>query len=243
MTRAAIQAVACKLPSSLVGCGRLIFVSAVSAVLLVIVGCGGWVYPEAQDPAAVRAHRKAAMRPQPPPRGDDVGDESPQTMNQPMTPAARLLAHDVRIRLDTRTLGYPGAPGFDVIEIYIAALDVEEYAAALEMYSVPGAAAALFQPDTGENRERFHRQAMGSAETLHFQPNGASALTIGRTSGFWSSAAEKNAVGLFLAASLPDGGIPVRLLSLEKGSWPGRRVDLSLASTGWTLLSTPKRTR
>lgn len=219
----------------------LFFVPLLGAAVTVVAGCG-WVYPQAQDPAAVREY-EAAARSRSPLRAEDTGDESPSARNQPMTPAARLLAHEIRIRLDTRTLKYPGSPQFEMIEVYVAALDAEEYAAAREMYSAPEAAAALFRPDTNENRERFHRQAMGSAETLHFQPDGAAALTIGRTSRFWTEAANRNAVGLFLAASLPGGGFPVRLLSLDRGAWPGRRVDLSLANTGWNVLSAPGRGR
>lgn len=208
-----------------------------------LAGCGGWVVPEPRDPAGARAVREARLRPEPPPRGEDAGDESPFARSQPMSPAARLMAHDIRVRLDARTLGYPGAPGFDLIEVYVAALDAEEYAAAREMYASPEAAAALFQPDTGGNAERFHRQASGSAETLHFQPNGPASLSIGRSSRFWAAAAEKNTVGLLLAANVPGGGAPVRLLSLERGAWPGRRVDLSLTGTGWVLLSSQRRAR
>ncbi len=238
MIRAAIRAAGCRLHSRSSGC------AAALAAFLTLAGCGGgWVIPEPRDPAAVRERRAAALRPEAPPRGEDMGDASPFARSLPLSPVARLLAHDIRVRLDARTLGYSGSPGFEGIEVYVAALDEAEYAAALEMYAAPEAAAALFQPDTGGNRERFHRQAAGSAETLHFQPNGPPVAQIGRGSRFWSAAAEKNAVGLLLAANLPGGGVPVRLLSLEKGAWPGRRVDLSLSGTGWTVLSSQRRSR
>ncbi len=247
MTRAVIRVVVCKLrfKGAITCLSCLLRIAMMGVVALAAVaGCGGgWVIPEPQDPAIVRERRTAARQPLPPPEGDDIGTISPFAQSQSLSPVARLLAHDVRVRLDARTLGYPGSPGFDLIEVYIAALDADEYAAAREQYASPEAAAALFQPDTGANRDRFHRQAMGSAETLHFQPNSSSSLQIGRTSRFWSAAAEKNAVGLLLVANLPDGGNPIRLLSLERGAWPGRRVDLSLANTGWIILSSPRRTR
>lgn len=221
----------------------MLLLCAVCPVLVAVTGCGGWVIPEPDDPASAREARAARRRPAAPPQGADVGDGSPFARGQTMSPSARLLAHDVRIRLDARTLGYPGAPGFDVIEVYVAALDADEYASAREMYASPEAAAALFLPDTDGNRERFHRQAAGSAETLHFQPGGATVLGVGRASRFWAAAAEKNAAGLLLAANFPGGGTAVRMISLDRGAWPGRRVDLSLTGTGWVLLSSQRRAR
>lgn len=217
-----------------------LFFIPVTLVCLCLAGCG-WVYPETADPKAVREYEEEAMRPVSPPEADAIGDRHPGARSQPLSPAAKQLAHEVRIRLENRSLGFPGSPGFDVVEVYIAALDVEEYTAAKERYAVPEQAAAMFMPDTDENRDRYFRQAMGSSVTLRFQPTGPSSQTLSRKDPFWIVAADRHAAGLLFVARLPGGQTVTRMLSLEKGAWPGRSIDLLLAANGWTVLSAQRR--
>lgn len=210
------------------------------ALLPALAGCG-WVYPETADPDVVLAYEAEAMQPPRSPMADAVGDRHPGARPQPLSPAARLLAHELQLRLENRTLGFPGGPGFDMVEVFVAALDVEEYVAAKERFAMPEQAAALFMPDTDENRERYYRESLGSAVTLRFHPGGPSTQILGRNDPFWIIAADRNAVGLLLIACLPGGRTATRMLSLEKGAWPGRHIDLLLTAGGWSVLSAQRR--
>lgn len=217
-----------------------LFIVSVTAACAGLAGCG-WVYPDTADPKAVRELEEEALRPERPPGTEAVGDRHPGSRAQPLSPAAKQLAHEVRIRLESRSMGFPGSPGFDVVEVYIAALDLDEYLAAKERYAAPEQAAALFMPDTDENADRYFRQGMGSALTLRFQPTGPSSKVLSRKDPFWIVAADRQAEGLLLVASLPGGRTVTRMLSLEKGAWPGRGIDLLLTANGWNVLSAQRR--
>lgn len=215
-------------------------IAAVLCMACMHAGCG-WVYPETKDPKAVLEYEADAMSSPAPPEADFVADTHPGAREQALSPAARLLAHDVRFRLENRTLGYPGGTGFEVTEIFISALDVEEYAAAKERFAAPAQAGAVFMPGTEENQERYYRQSMGSAITLRFQPGGSSTQTLGKNNPFWTVAADRNAIGLLVIANMPNNRTAIRMLSIEKGAWPGRRIDLLLTASGLNVLSTQRK--